>query len=227
MVVSFGDKQKQRSYFNHPSPDIGGTSRKSHFFQDCCLKERYNSPLLLGSLTAYIEPLYQLHMRLLATASSICLASLTRNRRIPFYGSPSTPTIRRHKFTQWTSNILHYPPFQCLLLPFPQNKCILCKMYSSLQMFIVRVAGCGQTAFPRVLDNSLGYFSSQEWIPSSPFASPSSVISAATCTSVWVERCIAPRDTVFKNSIYILCSMLHVLDHIHRFSSAPSYFGFL
>lgn len=73
----------------------------------------------------------------------------------------------------------------------------------------------------------LADFSSQEWMPSSPFASPSLVSSAVTCTSVWAERCIVPRDTVFKNSSYILCRVLHMLDHIHRFGSAPSYFGFL
>lgn len=92
-------------------------------------------------------------MRLLASASSICLAPLTRNRRIPFYGSPSTPTIRRHKFTQWTSNILHYPPFSAFYSLSLKTNAFYARCIPAS-----RVAGCSQTAFPRVLDNSLGRF---------------------------------------------------------------------
>lgn len=165
-------------------------------------------------------------MKVLASVSSKCLAALTHNRRISSCGSLSTPTLGGHQLTHKTRNILHYPPFGVFYSPSLKINAF-CVRHSSLQMFAFRVAGCSQSAFPRALVNSLGWFQLPGMDPT--LSIHLLLFCELWChlqSSFWIGRCITPRDTVFIHSIYIFCRVLHTLDHTHRFRSALLYFGF-
>lgn len=77
-------------------------------------------------------------------------------------------------------------------------------MYSSLQTLIVRVAGFGQSDFPRAWTNSLDCF---QLSGMNPILSIHHLLFCELCcdlqTSGWVGRCIAPWDTVFKQKQHL------------------------